>query len=52
MNDNGLKVLGLGLTIGGAIIGIASSVVGSKQQERLISDKVAKEVAKQLTKGE
>ena len=52
MNDKGLKVLGLGLTIGGALIGIASSIVGEKKTENLISDKVAKEVAKQLNKGE
>lgn len=50
MNEKGLKGLGLALTFGGAIIGIASSIVGSKQQETLITKKVSEEVTKQLGK--
>ena len=48
MNEKGLKTLGLGLTIGGAIISVASALVGSKQQENLITKKVSEEVTKQL----
>ena len=45
-----LKTLGLLLTIAGAGIGVASSVVGSKQQDQAISEAVKKEVAKQTSK--
>ena len=48
MNEKGLKGLGLALTIGGALIGVASTLVGSKQQENLINKKVSEEVTKQL----
>ena len=50
MNEKGLKVLGLGLTFGGAIIGIVSSIVGSKQQEILIEKKANEAVAKLIEK--
>ena len=45
-----LKTLGLLLTIAGAGIGVASSVVGSKQQSQEIKKAVSEEVAKQTSK--
>lgn len=42
---NGLKVLEVGLTVGGALIGIATSVLGAKKQEKLIDEAVAKRLA-------
>ena len=48
-NGNGLKWLGIGLTIIGAIIGIASTIVGNKQQEIAIRDSVHEEVKNQLS---
>ena len=45
-----LKTIGLLLTVVGAGVSVASSVVSGKQQDQTISEAVKKEVAKQLNK--
>lgn len=50
MKDKTLKIVGLGLTILGAGVSVASSIVGGKQQEKAIADAVKKEVSAQLNK--
>ena len=45
--DNLLKWGGLGLGIAGAAISVLSGIVSDKKTDSIISEKVAKEVAKQ-----
>lgn len=41
------KLLKLGLTVGGVLLTVASTLVGNKQQEKTIEEKVAKVLAEQ-----
>lgn len=40
-----LKVGGLIATIGGAALSVVSAIVGEKQQDKIISEKIAKALA-------
>lgn len=49
---NKLKMISLGLSIFSAGIGIASGYISDKQQDKIIAEKVAAEVAKHFAKSE
>lgn len=46
MNNKTVKILGVGLTIVGAVVNVAASFIGEKQQELKITEKVAEAIAK------
>lgn len=46
MAINWMKVLGVGLTVGGAVIGVAQSLIEKKELDTKISEKVAEALAK------
>lgn len=45
---NGLKIMSLALTVIGAVVGVASTVVSEKRQEEMIDNKVKDAVAEAM----
>ena len=50
MNEKALKIVGMATTVVGVVASLAGTYISGKQQENLISQKVAEEVSKQLNK--
>ena len=50
MNEKTLKIIGTITTIAGVGVSMLSAWIGDKKTENIISEKVAKEVAKHLEK--
>ena len=46
MNGKTLKILSIGLTLAGALIGLAEGVLGDKKMEAAVAKKVAEAFAK------
>ena len=50
MNEKTLKIVGTVTTVAGVAVSLIGSYITGKQQENMISQKVAEEVSKQLNK--